>query len=475
MRKLSFLFVFSFILILSNTSHAALIFEETFFKDIKGAIEIDRNIPASAGAAIVVFSNGGIENPQAADMVGGGFIEINGDKIFGALDFDILGPITKKIPFIDGINTLSLTMKGKKGGRLTIQVFQGEDQPPVTFPPGTIFVSPLGTDTSSCGLKSFAPVDSSDTSGPCLTIGFGSNRAEQIGGVQVVVGSGIYIENITLRNGISLMGGYDPEFSKRDIVSLRAIIKGDGSLPATISAISITANTLFEGFIVEGPSAAADTPFGNRIGLYVKDSTGGLVVKNNIVFAGVGSNGARGANGVHGQNGNVGGNGNGGLVYTGSFSGTIPGGSGGTSPTAHQGGLGGDSNAPVGGIRQSSGQSGFGSGAGGGGGGGGGYNYSWESSCDLINTYGYPWSGDNGANGGPGVYGSGGAGGNLGNVLSNIWVSQPGGFGLNGGTGGGGGGGRISNPSAGGNRMQFRQVWECVCGGGADRDYALWV
>jgi hypothetical protein len=438
MMKRIFLYT-SIFLLLASTSHAVLIFEETFSKDQSGPVEIHRTIPGLPGAALVVFSNGGIENPQVSDMVGLGSIEINGDTIFGSQEFKILGSITRKIPLIDGPNNLIVSMKGKSGGKLTLQVFQGGDQPSVTFPPGTIFVSPLGTNTPSCGIKRLPPSNPADTSGPCLTINYGLNRAQQTSAPQVAVGLGIYLENITLRSGIPLMGGYDAEFSRRDLVSLRSIIKGDGSLPATVSANSIVANTLFEGFIVEGPSVIPSTPTTNSIGLYIKDCTAALVIKNNIIFGGVAADGAQGSNGASGQSGPLGSNGQNGVSYSLAHPppASLPGGLGGSSPNAG-GGNGGISIPPVANSQQASGQSGFGNMAGLGG--SGGYNWQWDALCSVIITPG-PMDGNSGLAGGSGIYGIGGIGGQNGVLLNGIWVSSTGADGVSGASGKGGGGG----------------------------------
>jgi hypothetical protein len=439
MKKSIPLYVVFALTLMANASQASVIYEETFNRNTAGPIQLNRNISAMAGPALVVFSNGGLSDPKPLDMVAGGSIEINGETIFGSLDFKILGSVTKKIPLIDGTNYLFVAMKGKLGGKFTIQIFQGEDRPTVTFPLGTIFVStssPDASDTSTCGLN---PFPTSSTTGPCRTINHGLDRAKQTAAPQVAVGWGIYVENIALVNGIPVLGGYDPEFTRRDLTSLRSIIKGDGVSPATVTATDISLSTLFEGFIVEGPSATLSTPNGNSIGLYIKDSTAALIVRNNTLFAGVGADGARGSNGTNGQNGNAGMNGHNGIEYTGTSPGSIPGGAGGSSTTA-SGGPGGTSIPPVASVQQAPGCIGSGSGAGVGG--IGGYNWEWNSSCTALFTYGNSMLGLNGLNGSSGSYGFGGVGGDLGSILpTGIWVSEVGGNGANGVNGAGGGGG----------------------------------
>jgi hypothetical protein len=277
----------------------------------------------------------------------------------------------------------------------------------------------------------------------------------------ILVAAGSYAENVVLRNGVKLYGGYAPGFAKRDVVTNPTIIEGrepdftsSGTLPGSVNATGINQPTVLAGFIVRGYDVTFRPPPGgagkSSYAIYVKDSTSALVVANNRVIGGRGGDGTSGAPGGAGGNG---GDGQNGLASKecqnadGSWSRSCQGlsqagGGGGTNPSCGAAGHAGA--ACVGGQDPEAYQSG---GLDGLGGSAGTYHHSDPSQnnlckydCNVPQT-GYMTGGDaqagadgSGGGGGPGCVGGG-------QLVSGEWVGGGGGGGGAGQAGGGGGGG----------------------------------
>jgi len=278
---------------LSAEALSDIIFEETFFKDASGNLSFPQMVLGDAGPATVVLTNG---SGDGFDGVKKGRVELNGDVVYGGLDFKVTGTIFKTVALVGGLNALDISLGGPVGGQMTVQVIQGADEPALEFPPGSIFVSDssaLSEDVAACGTMAL----------PCKTIVFGMTQ----GGSPVVVASGIYTESVTLISGQDLLGGYNPEFTVRDLATLRAIIRGNPAVPAVISAVNINSSTLLEGFIILAPASSVASA--DSIGIHVENSTAALQIQNNLIFSGVAGDGANGGVGNEGSNGFNGGNG----------------------------------------------------------------------------------------------------------------------------------------------------------------------
>ncbi len=309
-------------------------------------------------------------------------------------------------------------------------------QPPLF---DTILVSrndPLSSDSAACG----------STSEPCVTIARGINRAAVAFRKQIFVANGVYVENVVLVSGIDVLGGYSTDFLQRDVIGTGTVVHGAGLSSPTILAHSIAVPTIFEGFIVHGPTA---TTLGeNSVAIYILNSTSDLEVKNNVIVAGLaaaGADGSKGNAGPNGNNGQAGGNSQNGAT-------TILGGGGGVGPGGN-GGRGGTSNPPVDGTQNGSGING--STSVGGAGGAGGFNGSYMetdpndppiSRCVVFtgSTGGGSLIGSPGGNAGSlsnnGPAGDGGLEIN-GSGSSGTWISASGVSGVAGTPGAGGGGG----------------------------------
>ncbi|MCZ7687046.1 MAG: putative metal-binding motif-containing protein [Sandaracinaceae bacterium] len=127
---------------------------------------------------------------------------------------------------------------------------------------GTIYVSTPangGADTSTCGAW-----DS-----PCATIGGGILRAQATSRTRVRVSTGLYRENVTLANGVSVLGGHSHVNWVRNPDVFGTTIRGvDAASPSggaddriVVSAVSITTATELSGFTIQGiKRAPAATP-----------------------------------------------------------------------------------------------------------------------------------------------------------------------------------------------------------------------
>ena len=414
---------------------AEVLYNETF---VKGAsqVQLDRTFDAVGGAALMSFTNGG---GVGFDGVKQGTISLNGAVVFGSQDFKIDGTIVRAVALENGTNRLSIRLVGSAGGQLAIEINRGE--PALEFAPGTIFVSTTaGTDSSTCGTARNAS---------CRTIQNGLERAAATGGPQVAVASGIYPESVSLVSGIHVLGGFDSEFSRRDVASMRPIIRSTGANSAAVSAIGIVSPTLFEGFIVLGP--VPTTPSANSIGIDIRNSSNALVVVNNVVFAGVGAGGAVGQHGSGGRSGAAGSPG----VNAGST--TAFGGLGGDLGSVSRGGNGGNSMNPVFGQLNGSGQTGeSGSRAAGGSGGASGRFLVQPVGC-VVEVPLHSMDAFDGDPGGSGSNGAGGIGGSDGSISSSgDWITKAGSGGASGrDAGGGGGGGAGGGVEAGCNPAVF--------------------
>lgn len=411
---------------LSGAASAAILFEETFSKDATGNLTFPRIVIGEAGPATIVLING---TGGGFDGVKKGRVDLNSDVVYGGLDFKVTGTIFKTVALVDGSNALDIMLGGPTGGQMTIRVIQGADEPTLEFPPGSVFVSSssiTSEDVEGCGIITL----------PCKTITFGMSR----GASTVVVAAGIYAESVALINGQDLLGGYNPEFTARNLATSRAIIRGNTAASAAVSAENIDVSTLLEGFIIFAPTTGASSA--NSVGIYVENSTTALQIQNNLIFGGVAGYGADGASGFNGQDGYPGTDGHELVRFLTTEPGFGPyvGGSGGMLVIGAQnvsGGLGGTSYRPVFDAQQGSGTNGLGF-AGGGGGGAGGFNSltgSFGCGASHLSSAGSR-DGAAGSDGADGIGGTGGQGGTAG-----IGAANEGKHGSDGNAGAGGGGG----------------------------------
>lgn len=117
----------------------------------------------------------------------------------------------------------------------------------------------------------------------------------------IYVATGVYSENITLVNGVSLYGGYSLDFRDRDPEEHPTTILGrppQGAERGTITALTISQGTTLDGFSIYGSNA--NVPGGNSVAVFILDSTASLTLSHNQIIAGNGGPGRRGEAGGSG-------------------------------------------------------------------------------------------------------------------------------------------------------------------------------
>ena len=309
---------------------------------------------------------------------------------------------------------------------------------------GAVYVSTPyngGTDNASCGAWN----------APCATITYGIGRANGLSRPRVLVSEGIYAENITLVNGISVKGGYSATWRYSPETNV-TVLYGTTPSPASVKhkraviAQNITSATEFSGFTIYGETnfyqATGDTG-GNSYAIWVKNCSSALVIKDNVIYGGQASSGANGAAGAQGANGGDGGVGANAFDTSnrncpGASSGA--GGAGGASTCGVAGGKGADTACPYNNSQRASGANGLGTGAGTGG--AGGYDR-YTTDCNTGQTGGHSAEaipGTNGANGANGARGNSCTSA-AGSISGDHWVGNVATAGTAGTSGAGGGGG----------------------------------
>ena len=193
--------------------------------------------------------------------------------------------------------TASISAAGASNSPQTIEVTLQVSESAVSADAIYVSVSdPAAIDDGGCGL---GPVGSGTGHYPCRTIAQGFARARQTGRGEVRVADGRYTEAVGLDNGTSLLGGYEPSTWARNVEATNTIIDGvssSGNHDRTVVAANITSPTLFEGFVVRG--SVNTKPSGNSYAVYVSGSNGNLVIRRNVIYAGVGGRGSSGAAGL---------------------------------------------------------------------------------------------------------------------------------------------------------------------------------
>ncbi len=319
--------------------------------------------------------------------------------------------------------------------------------------PDTIYVSTPsngGADVSGCG----------DYTMPCGTIGGGILRAVATSRVRVRVSTGLFVENVTLANGISVIGGHSHTNWVHNPAVFASAIRGSDTPSTfggatdriTVAAVGINSarTTELSGFTIESVTAG---PSGNSIAIYVRDSTNSLLVRDNEIVAGSGGNGSTGTGGAPGSVGVVGAAGSGPVrqACTAAATAGALGGARTCGATSVSGGAGASGASPTtsapppapNATRQPTGSAG--ATALGGAGGAGGYNVEGVFAmggyrCIVYNS---PTDASVGTAGTSGADGGGGAGAAVtgGAVVASQWRGAAGAGGVAGTSGGGGGGG----------------------------------
>ncbi len=293
-----------------------------------------------------------------------------------------------------------------------------------------------GEDDTSCGAYD----------DPCATIGFAISLADPDTRPRVRVSDGLWTENVTLRSGVSLLGGHNSvNWVRNPGVNVSAISGLNESTDnSAVTAEGIVRPTELSGFTIT--AAPGRNGGGNSVGVHVVDSDENLLISGNRIFAGSGGAGAVGTEGDSGTNGLAGTAGSPSVISGSGCTSDMAGG----APGAHLcgvttvgGGIGGDSRCPVFGTPNDSGDEGDGLFGGDGGAGGGhllgtaSFSGATCSVSSIAADAGDGLAGESGVDGVGGVGGTTGVSGAAGQVRAANGV--PGTAGTHGSGGGGGG------------------------------------
>jgi hypothetical protein len=106
----------------------------------------------------------------------------------------------------------------------------------------------------------------------------------------VYVATGVYSENVSLKAGIGIYGGYSGDFTLHDPIVFETAILGQAptvSKPGAVSATNLTATgsptTIIDGFTIFGPNLA-NTPGANSYAVYLYNVGSSVAVTNNRII-----------------------------------------------------------------------------------------------------------------------------------------------------------------------------------------------
>lgn len=310
-------------------------------------------------------------------------------------------------------------------GDLLVPVFDDED----------LFVSTKGVDSPEGG-----GIDN-----PFLTISYALSQAELKSAVRINVERGVYMDSVSLVDGVSILGGFSEGFKYYSLELFRATLKSDSLNRSCIYGEKITTLTIIGGLIIYGPQI--NTTGTNAYTIFLLNCNSNLSIRNCEIWGGSAGDGDDGDFGTDGSNGGPGSMGASAQDYNAGDP-IVLGGSGGAGAAAGgNGGSAGGSLNPPSYDSQSSAQAGSSgqpsSGATAGSGGSAGYDSEFISDFSIAIPSSGSKDGSNGGVGGDGTNGGYGAGGQQDSFsfVNQQWKGADGLTGGNGGNGAGGGGG----------------------------------
>ena len=110
----------------------------------------------------------------------------------------------------------------------------------------------------------------------------------------VLIAAGTYEESVAIADGVSLFGGYKPDFTVRDETQYEVIITSDQE--RTVTASGLTIPTFFDRITVHGAILAGDDGR-SSYAVWVRDTADKLTLSHVHIVAGKGANGSKGADG----------------------------------------------------------------------------------------------------------------------------------------------------------------------------------
>ena len=158
-----------------------------------------------------------------------------------------------------------------------------------------VFVAKHGDDDTGTG----------DITAPFATIGAALDVAAHDGRDHVYVSAGVYRENVHLVAGVSMFGGYSPDFFDRDVTGNETAIIAVAPRPAedqrgAINCLDISEHSLVvAGFSVFGFDQSETSE--SSYAIHMKGCTDAVTIRDNVVHGGDGGNGGATENGSPGE------------------------------------------------------------------------------------------------------------------------------------------------------------------------------
>ncbi|MBO4350026.1 MAG: hypothetical protein J6A01_03645, partial [Proteobacteria bacterium] len=293
----------------------------------------------------------------------------------------------------------------------------------------------------------------------------------------ILVAAGTYLEQVKMKSGVRMYGGYSADFKSRNIILNPTLISApppkDDSQPGTIYIPSLSRKTIVSGFTINGydvseSMASVGGSGRNTYAIFLASASSNIYIVNNTIIAGRAGDGGRGKEGDSGQTGNDGSNGTDSRECSNKTceGQTTQGGSGGKNSYCQSANGRPGATAQGGSVTQDY----IDTSRDGAGGSNNSYTHAHEEHyayCKYDCTSGGYANGSDGKNGDNGSIGGGGQGcsSSQGTVTNGVWAGTSGRAGSNGGAalggGGGGAGGCGGQAGAGGG-----------AGGGA---FGIWI
>ncbi len=124
-KSIFYLNILAFVLLFAAAKIEAvesIIYEQSYFRSTGSPVTETNTFSGINGLATIRVTNGGLEDAEY-EMVSSSHIELNGVVIISSSNFNQnVGIIEVDGILSEGINTIEVTLKGKPGGALTVQI-----------------------------------------------------------------------------------------------------------------------------------------------------------------------------------------------------------------------------------------------------------------------------------------------------------------------------------------------------------------
>ncbi|MBQ9395001.1 MAG: hypothetical protein IJU23_05730 [Proteobacteria bacterium] len=133
----------------------------------------------------------------------------------------------------------------------------------------------------------------------------------------ILVAAGTYIEQVVMKSGAKIYGGYSADFRTRNIIlnptQITAPPPATDEKPGSVYFPNVNKKTVISGFVIQGYDVSESeysSEFGrNAYAVYVAMANANVVITNNSIIGGRGGDGQRGSLGSSGADGADGGEG----------------------------------------------------------------------------------------------------------------------------------------------------------------------